>query len=440
MNVKVLSKECIKPSIPTPQHLRNYKLSFLDQFSPCSYIPIILFYNVNHHHHDVLKKSLSETLSYYYPLGGRLKDVNSIECNDEGILYMEAQANFDLSKFLENPNISFLNKFLPCKGNCLEPSCNQLLLAIQTTTFLCGGIAIGVCMLHKVVDASAMSAFLKTWAKLSHGEGDKELHPDFTSAMSLFPPIQSLPTKFIKDFENFYFQGSKSPMRRFLFDSKAIKALKANTSSESVPFPSKIEALTSFICKRIAVASMSLANGAAPKTLMITHAANLRPRVVTSLPQRTFGNLLWLAFAFYDPLDVSMELPDLGMMLREMFVQLTPENIKGIDSECVFESLNDVLESLSTNENIKIFRFTSWCNMGLYNVDFGWGKPVWIAHMGDLPDAHVRSKQQFVFLESACHEGIELWIACDDEEIRVLEKDSEFLTYANPNPSICISP
>ncbi|PHT26934.1 hypothetical protein CQW23_33460 [Capsicum baccatum] len=67
--------------------------------------------------------------------------------------------------------------------------------------------------------------------------------------------------------------------------------------------------------------------------------------------------------------------------------------VTGIDSECVFESLNDVLESLSTNENIKIFRFTSWCNIGLYNVDFGWGKPVWIAHMGDLPDAHVRSKQ-----------------------------------------------
>ncbi|KAM3264604.1 hypothetical protein P3L10_001598 [Capsicum annuum] len=123
-----------------------------------------------------------------------------------------------------------------------------------------------------------MSAFLKTWAKLSHGEGDKELHPDFTSAKSLFPPIQSLPTKFIKDFENFYFQGSKSPMRRFLFDSKAIKTFKSNTSSESVPFPSKIEALTAFICKRIAVASMSLADGAAPKNLMITHAANLRSR------------------------------------------------------------------------------------------------------------------------------------------------------------------
>ncbi|KAM3264603.1 hypothetical protein P3L10_001597 [Capsicum annuum] len=135
-----------------------------------------------------------------------------------------------------------------------------------------------------------------------------------------------------------------------------------------------------------------------------------------------------------------MELPDLGIMLKEVFAQLTAENIKDIDSECVFTSLNKVLESLSTNENIKIFRSTSWCNMGLYDVNFGWGKPVWIAHMGDLPDAHVISKQQFVFLESACQEGIELWIASNNEEIRVLEKDTEFLAYANPNQSICIKP
>ncbi|KAM3264587.1 hypothetical protein P3L10_001581 [Capsicum annuum] len=78
--------------------------------------------------------------------------------------------------------------------------------------------------------------------------------------------------------------------------------------------------------------------------------------------------------------------------------------------------------------------------MGLYDVNLGLGKLVWIAHMGDLSDAHVRSKQQFVFLESACQEGIELWIASDNEEIRVLAKDIEFLAYANPNQCICINP
>lgn len=156
---------------------------------------------------------------------------------------------------------------------------------------------------------------------------DKTLDPDFTSAISLFPPMDSLPTKFIRNLENFYFQGSKSPMRRFLFDSKAIKALKANTSSQSVPFPSKIEALTAFLCKRIAAASKFLTD--VPKTLAITHVANLRPRVDPPLPQNIFGNLLWIPIAFYDPLDASMELPDLAIMLREVFARLTAENVKG---------------------------------------------------------------------------------------------------------------
>lgn len=152
MDVKVVSKESIKPSIPNPEHLKNYKISFLDQFTPCSYIPVILFYNAN----DVdelkpLQAALAETLSYYYPLAGRFKDVHSIECSDEGVVYIEAQANFNLSKFLENPDIPFLNKFLPFKGNCLEPSYDQPLAALQITTFECGGIAIGVSMLHKVV-------------------------------------------------------------------------------------------------------------------------------------------------------------------------------------------------------------------------------------------------------------------------------------------------
>ncbi|KAE8123970.1 hypothetical protein FH972_018883 [Carpinus fangiana] len=43
MNVEIISKEIIKPSSPTPHHLRTHKLSFLDQFPPTTYIPIILF-------------------------------------------------------------------------------------------------------------------------------------------------------------------------------------------------------------------------------------------------------------------------------------------------------------------------------------------------------------------------------------------------------------
>lgn len=44
INVKILEKETIKPSSPTPLHLRNLTLSFNDQFEPDIYVPLLLFY------------------------------------------------------------------------------------------------------------------------------------------------------------------------------------------------------------------------------------------------------------------------------------------------------------------------------------------------------------------------------------------------------------
>ncbi|WRX18884.1 hypothetical protein QQP08_011371, partial [Theobroma cacao] len=42
MNIQIVSKETIKPSIPRPHHLRNLKVSFLDQLAHPIYIPIVL--------------------------------------------------------------------------------------------------------------------------------------------------------------------------------------------------------------------------------------------------------------------------------------------------------------------------------------------------------------------------------------------------------------
>ena len=75
MNVEIISKEIIKPSSPTPHHLRKFKLSFLDQLPPLFHFPIIWFYD-NKKFVDVepfersrlLKESLAETLTHFYPL------------------------------------------------------------------------------------------------------------------------------------------------------------------------------------------------------------------------------------------------------------------------------------------------------------------------------------------------------------------------------------
>ena len=81
VNVEVIYNETIKPSSPTPHYLRHYKLSFLDQISPPVFMPLVLFYpkedctNLTNLEQSIrIKKSLSEALTRFYPLAGRVKD------------------------------------------------------------------------------------------------------------------------------------------------------------------------------------------------------------------------------------------------------------------------------------------------------------------------------------------------------------------------------
>nr|POE85906.1 salutaridinol 7-o-acetyltransferase [Quercus suber] len=68
LSIEVISKETIKPSSPTPDHLNHYKLSFTDQLSPPVYNPMVLFYAPDHSDIEFniddisnrLKSSLSE--------------------------------------------------------------------------------------------------------------------------------------------------------------------------------------------------------------------------------------------------------------------------------------------------------------------------------------------------------------------------------------------
>ena len=78
LEVELISKEIVKPSSPTPDQLRRYQLSFIDQLTPPLYNPLVFFYpeicdtQANKTKtSDQLKLSISNALTYFYPLAGR---------------------------------------------------------------------------------------------------------------------------------------------------------------------------------------------------------------------------------------------------------------------------------------------------------------------------------------------------------------------------------
>ncbi|KAK5845109.1 hypothetical protein PVK06_001263 [Gossypium arboreum] len=120
MVVEIVSKEFIKPTLPTPHHLRTHLLSFLDQFLPSIYVPMVLFYmdqeksipaaTSNSRRSQLLKESLSETLTLFYPLVGRINDHLSIDYNDEGAYYIDARVNHPFREFLNHTDSSYVSQ------------------------------------------------------------------------------------------------------------------------------------------------------------------------------------------------------------------------------------------------------------------------------------------------------------------------------------------
>ncbi|KAK9090202.1 hypothetical protein Sjap_023379 [Stephania japonica] len=99
MDVEIVSVEVIKPSQPTPPNLKTHQFSIIDQYVPHTYGPFLFFYSppVPADKNDpsqtltLLKSSLSEALTLFYPFAGRIKDDHHIDCSDDGVKFVHAR-------------------------------------------------------------------------------------------------------------------------------------------------------------------------------------------------------------------------------------------------------------------------------------------------------------------------------------------------------------
>ncbi|XP_038715132.1 stemmadenine O-acetyltransferase-like [Tripterygium wilfordii] len=445
MEIEIISKQYIKPSSPTPSHLKTYQISLLDQYGPSGYGRVLLFYSANQDYSipnrsQILKQSLSQTLTRYYPVAGKIRDNLSIDCNDEGVLYIETRIlNCCLDDYLSNLEVSSIFKLFPDAVSNVVSSGAPVAI-VQENVFTCGGMALGCFPWHVIFDASTLSAFLKTWSAFARNSVEEALFPNFT-ASTIFPPNISFNLDSLAMASRLFEWSPSVVTRRFFFDGSVIANLKAQaTRSSSLQNPTRAEVVSALLLKSFTAALLKV-KLRTQIPIVMNFPVNLRRRATPQIPETCVGNLLFFATLMAKG---GEEFDGLVWKMRESLSKLNGNVMKSLQGDGGWLKLVEIIgklhDELFSDSGIVHIGLNSWCNMGLYSVDFGFGKPLWIPASGF-------GIKNYMFLTDTKHgDGIEAWVSLDEQVMAVLEQDNKLMSLVsidasplelgNPNPSL----
>ncbi|KAH0850376.1 hypothetical protein HID58_095590 [Brassica napus] len=434
LKLEVMGREVVKPATPSPHD--HLQLSLVDFSCPAVYVSIMFLYKSEELVtaspeiiSNKLKCSLSETLSRFYPLAGEIEGV-SINCNDKGAVFTQARTHLLLPEVLKNRNVNSLEELYP-KIEAGDSPTKWPLLSAHITFFGSGsGVAVSVCISHRICDASSLHMLLTDWAATTankksnvstHQFAEATIYPPAPPHMALLHP----PTMDLK----------KCIMNRFVFESSKIAELKRKAASQSVPMPTRVEAITSVIWKCATNASRS--NLVAPRSTLMYQAMDLRIRLPSNvLSHDTIGNLQ-TAFFLKKGAESKLEISETVASFRtakEGLNKMLKDNVQG---NTVGKGLLSVMGSCMSEfkPDIDIYTMSSWCGKPFYEVDFGWGSPFW---MGSPSRTIYDNMVYIALMDSKDGGGVEAWISLPAEDMSVFVHDQELLAYAVLNPPVHI--
>ncbi|KAL5578171.1 hypothetical protein UlMin_019870 [Ulmus minor] len=436
IKVEVIGKEPVKPSTPTPNHLRSYKFSLLDQILPVYHNPVVLFFSSSNPSTDdphtiasqtsqLLRKSLSKTLTKFPQIAGRIRENSSVECNDEGADFIETRINIPLSKILKKPDLETIKLLIPKSNATKYEVATACMLAVQANFFECGGIAIGVCLSHKLADASTISTFINSWAETTSESGN-EFEISQLDALSLFPPHDSLASR-PSPYEAVIEVIEESAVTRLVFNASRIAALKSKVAGGIVKNPTRVEAVIALILKCAMEAKRSSSGRDHHCPSVMYEAVNIRKRLVPNLPEKSIGNLVWNYAVKIEP-ENEIELQGLVSLHRKAIGEFTESCEERLTWEAICRHSSEMNDFIKSGD-IEIYMSSSWCRFPFYEANFGWGEPLWVC-LGSMPT------KNFVFLiDTKDGDGIEAWLALSAEEMTFFERNQELLAFASLNPS-----
>ncbi|XP_074373928.1 acyltransferase-like [Apium graveolens] len=400
---------------------------------PNFYVPIILFYSNSQQLSskttvpNLLKNSLSEALSKFYPFAGRLGSAGSyVDCNDQGVQFHEARIACTLSEVLNRaPGADEEKGFghlFPTRSIWRDLLTDSCLMVVQLNRFSCGGVAIAVSISHRIIDGTTLLSFLNYWASLTRDPSDQEeltrLQPHFV--YELLPQSCN---------ENVLATQASYPERHWIttevvFHNSKITELKANQEIHD-----KIDGvvadqnytrneLVTALLYRCAVAAAAKSNSGVYSKSVLFRAVNMRQLLDPLLPRTTVGNLFMFVTIPTSTKSETMFNPMLRQMRKE---QMQLKGMKILDLKGAVP-----LAEKYAKMNHNLYLVTSICNSPLYDgMDFGWGRPD-RATMVDAPFVNC-----FFVADTPSRDGIVVTVNLVEEDMKNFRADNELLAYAS---------
>ncbi|KAK1643295.1 hypothetical protein QYE76_061100 [Lolium multiflorum] len=428
--VKVVESCMVTPSEETPR--RGLWLSPLDlMLINRGHTPTVYFYRSDsgatvEHFFDVvrMKVAMAKALVAFYPLAGRLgvgvHGRAEIDCAGQGALFVVARSGLTVDDFRSfRPSPELRKLFVPR----VQHDSSSVMCAVQVTFLKCGGVALGTAMHHVAADAISAFHFFQTWSAFSRNPSaaqelpavhDRTLlrarsppfvHPD---ALSVFCPKLNL-------------SDPSGPIVSETFDisKDQVAALKRACAGDSGRV-STFCALSAHVWRCVCIARRLPPDA----TTRLTFPASVRRSLRPPLPAGYFGNgIIWLGAAGKVRDVTSSE------NLSSVTGRITGA-VRRMDDELVRSAIDYFELTLGETDGQPApagcmpeteLRVISWLGMPVYDVDFGWGKPL----------AMVRAESEragFVYLMDGSQGGGGVRVhICTDAEIL---SDFQRLLYA----------
>ncbi|XP_065871621.1 benzyl alcohol O-benzoyltransferase-like [Euphorbia lathyris] len=379
LNFKVSrgTPELVTPGKPTPYEFKPLSdLENLDCFRV--QIPGLMVYSHIPSKNgvdpvEVIRKAIAETLVFYYPFAGRLRESPSgklvVECTGEGVLFTEADADVTLEQFGYPLTPPF-----PCLDQLLfdVPSSSQIfnspLVLVQVTRLKCGSFIFGLRYNHTISDAAGLVQFMSAIGEMARGATSPSILPIWErhilnstlNPQKLKPPV----TKSGRDISDESSNDLKFPpehelcYKAFFLSPAEISALKRRVPPH-FRHCSSFEIVTASVWKCRVIAFQP---NPKEETSLIW-SVNLRSKL--KLPSGFYGNAAFIQMSNSTAKEI-IENP----------LSYTLQLVRNAKDKKI--NIEDYAETLA---NIKVnmisYNVSDWRYTGFEKVDFGWGEAVY---------------------------------------------------------------